>query len=336
VRYGRGVAYAADELTSTETEPPQGAAKVPIWESLAAGWVFLFGRFPSISARVWVAAVVLAILDARLSVKIDAGSVDPSTTNTYLWLSLAYVALYLLVAASLYSLALGVRQKPILAGFAVGPDELRFILAIMIFAVIAIVLLIGGILVGQQVAQFVSYSGGIAELTSKSELDDLQWFKDMSLLEIITRFGPLAIAGLIALWLGFRYTFVPLHVLEVHRLAIFDGLALSKGNTWRLVLLVLLLFVALVVVALALVIGLEAASGAQLVASADDGLVTGARALGDSPLNPGHHTHNAMALPPRALPEWLASLISTVINLMAIAVGAGTLAYAYKKAARLA
>jgi hypothetical protein len=296
--------------------------KVPVWACLKAGWVFLFTRFGAIAARVWLAAILLSILEARLSI-VPTGDVSDQLLATLQWLSGAYLLIYVFVLASLYSLALGAPQRPFLAGLAIGPDELRFLFVVVIYLVIVGVLALGAVIVGRQLIGLVGMSGDIAQLGTQEAITNLRWFDDMNWLQRIVGFAPLAVAAVIGLWFSTRYALVPLHVIAVRRLAIFDAMALTKGNTWRLLLLMLLLGLVLVV------FGYAVLAGFDLVSHALTGVLSGRFHSGASG-GSGHHTDIFAPILHQA-PTWISPVLRTLLNLTALSVVVGTFSEAYRR-----
>ncbi|MFZ1989731.1 MAG: hypothetical protein WAW96_08160 [Alphaproteobacteria bacterium] len=318
MKRSRAVAFLAaeDDIATAPTEIST-PARVPVLASLKAGWVFFFTRFKQIAARLWLAAVVLAVIEFYAR----APGAGPDVV-----LALVYIFLYLFAFASLYVLALGApQQRPVIAGFAIGPDELRFFLTTLIYLVIAGVLIGGAYRVGYQLAQWVSISGDVAKLANPTSLDDVRWFQDMPRVQQIVLTAPLGFAAVILLWFSTRYVFVPLHVVAVRKLAIFDALALTKHNTWRLLLLMVLLGLILAGVGFALT---------SAISTIELALIDSARnVMHGGTFAGGHHSLlKTDAL--RAQPQWIAPATLTFINLMAVSVIVGTLSHAYQKVAQ--
>jgi hypothetical protein len=332
VKLFRYVAFgAADEEIGRAAA---AGAPVPVWASLTAGWAFLFTNIPRILARIWLAVIVLAVLDARLSIDIDLNRMSADAFADLLLFGLIHLLLYALVAASLSSLALGVRERPVIAGLAIGPDELRFLATIAAFFLIAAMLLLGAAIVASQIARLLAYSGGIAQLSMPDSASDIQWLKDLQPIAALVWLGPLTLAALIVVWLGLRYLFVPFHVIALRRLAIFDGLAITKHNTWRLFGLILLLGVTLTLVGRGVVFALDALTGTHVLAGAGDVITGAVLALGEyvAAVAPGHQSARLVEHP-LELPSWVAPLLRTLFNLVALTVTTGALARAYQRAA---
>ncbi len=311
----RRVAYPAADHNIAPAAQKRVAVAVPVLDSLKAGWRFFFLHFRQIAARLWFTAVLLAIIEY----------VARANTSVGLGISLAYIFLYLFAFANLYALALGSPlQRPVLAGFAVGPDELRFFFVTLIYFVVAALLLVGAYLIGRQLVDYLSVSGDIAKLANPRSLEGIRWFQEMPLLQRLVFLAPIAFAAIVILWLSARYVFVPLHVIAVRKLAIFNALALTKGNSWRLFLLMLALGFILFGVGWAIqnaVIGVER----LLIDGAQKAIHHGAGTFAS-----GHHSVFKTGVA-RPVPEWIAPVVLTFTNLMAAAVTVGTLSFAYKK-----
>ena len=318
MRRSRAVAsLAAEDDIATAPAQALAPARVPVLASLRAGWVFFFTRFKQIAMRLWLAAIILAFIEFYSR----APGAGPDAV-----LALIYIFLYFFAFASLYVLALGPpQQRPIIAGFAIGPDEMRFFITTLIYFVIAALLLVGAYRVGYQLAQWVSISGDIAKLSEPTSLDDVRWFGEMPLVQQIALTAPIGFAGLVLLWFSTRYVFVPLHVIAVRKLAIFDALALTKHNTWRLLLLMVLLALTLAGVGYALT---------SAISAIEQAMIDSARNVMHGGTFAGGHHSLLKTQELRSEPGWIAPVTLTFINLMAASVIVGTLSHAYQKVAQ--
>ena len=317
MRIRRAAAYRAADDSIAPLDETVLAGPVPVWGSLKAGWVFFFVKFRQIAMRLWLTAIILAIIEylTRLA-----------TASPDLLTSLAYLFLYFFAFANLYALALGgALQRPVIAGFAIGPDELRFFLTTVIYLVIVFIMLKGAQLIGKELADQVGgISGDIAKLSNPTSVDDVRWFTELPVVQQVVYAAPICLAGVVLLWFSTRYVFVPLHVIAVRKLAIFDAMALTKGNSWRL----LLLMVALTFILLGVGWAIQNAVTfiEQLMVEAAQNAIHSSGAV-----IAGHHSLFKPAAI-RPVPQWIGPVVVTFTDLMAVAVIVGTLSFAYRKA----
>lgn len=317
----RRVAYLAaeDDIAPAEAAEISAPGGVPVWSSLKAGWIFFFTNFRQIAMRLWFTAILLAVIEY-----VERGA----NASPDLAVSLGYIFLYLFVFANLYALALsGPAQRPVIAGFAIGPDELRFFLTTFIYFAIAFLLIKGADLIGKQLADNVGgITGDIVKLSNPKSFADIRWFEELPRVQQVVYAMPVFLAGLVLLWFSTRYVFVPLHVIAVRKLAIFDALALTKGNSWRLLWLMVLL--GLILFGVGWAIQNAVARVEWLFIDSAEKAMHAAGVFAS-----GHHSVFKSATA-RPVPTWIAPVVLTFTNLMAAAVTVGTLSHAYKKAAQ--
>lgn len=210
------------------------APRVPILSSLGAGWVFLFTSLWRMLPRIWVPLALLVGLEL-----IYKSIAIHSPLGDVVYMSATFL-LYALILSVAYRIALGEKLRPLLAVLRLGGDELRLFAATLVFSIITILMLAGAALVGQTVGAYFMESGIFIQQAASKGAQEVQWLHDIGNINNASVLVAVSLAACVLLWFSVRYSLVSAHAIAVRRLAVFEAMAITKHNAWRMFLLLLL------------------------------------------------------------------------------------------------
>jgi hypothetical protein len=305
--------------------PAGPRAKVPVAASWAAGWGLLLGKPHRLIPQIWVPVVLLFLIQQSnaLTLAARAGRID----RIYEIFGLE-TALYALIGASAYAVALGRAGRFTLARLEIGPAEFRYLIAKFVFWSILFALLLGAAVVGGKIAGVFK---GLNQVISSASAaaDDATWMRELTWLGYFALYGPATVAGLIFAWFSARFALVFPQACDEGRLAVFRAMTLTKRNSWRLAWLFVLLGVSIAALfgIVLSVIGIGAS---------DLGIDFGksAPATPALPAGAGEYTFGrnggASAASVQSIPKWVPPLAIVLAGTIWQIVFAGALAHAYR------
>ena len=329
-------------------------SRVPVFSSFAAGWSFLFLRIHRLVLRLWLPVGLLYLLQiAEMTPQALIASAQASVEQVLLAF-LLHLTVTVFIVAGAYRAAFGEEHRFFLGRLELGPDEVRLLFAKLGLWLTFGLLYFGSFVVTEYILIVLMNAGIIVSDIAGIPRGELTWLQELIEAEPFISFGMLALFAIVMGWLGLRYTLVFASIVAERRFIIFDALALTKNNTWRLSFLAVLLWLSLMLV----MKGPFIAAGVLSydLASADEGsafdvlnLMTtydlGPPLQFDAPDNaqptpPSTSENPFYNAPPSetekqgiALPNWLAPLITVLGNVLWQIVFAGALAHAYRSVA---
>jgi len=246
--------------------------KIAVARTIARAYGFLFGRIFSIIGLAWLPALIYAggayLLPPHLDSVMRSAHASTGTMvqNVFVYLGLvaAVFLLHAVIAISLTQQALGMRKEFALAHFVVGPRELRLTLAYLrlyvIFIVGCIALGAGAALGTMQAMQFAAAGGKTALSVNGVSLLPAGFVVVVLVLVVAFLLMILRLAFLIA----------PVAAVA-QRASLVQSWRLTSGSGWRIVVVVLCVFVPVLLLAAT---GLWLWSGNALLSAVHDMMAT--------------------------------------------------------------
>jgi hypothetical protein len=308
---------------------PVRPTRISVGGSFVAGWKFLFTKGHRLAARLWLPTALLALWDMG-----GLGAGHSGRSLLAMWLTtpdlIITLALNAILITGAYSLAEGMRKarEPdtvTLAELRLGVDDLHVFLAKLALWLVVIFVGLGAVIIGRQILSSLSGAGFLVQIARQAGEGGVQWAKDLNTLAWVVLLAPISFAAIILTWLATRYALVFAHIIAVGRLKLFDALAFTKGNSWRILLLWAFLALSIVIFLTLIAFGLILIAeiirqDSGTLASAGDGM-------------PREFGHALKANRP-ANPDWLLPYVPWALaagTLVWQSVFAGAFSHAYRR-----
>lgn len=217
------------------------AGKIEVDACWFAGWGLLLTRSHRLLPQIWLPMLALFWIDTAIvpGAAQAALRLSKPAPMGLIGATLMEAMAYALIASSAYAVAFNRFDRWTLARLEIGAPELRYFAANILQMLVFYGLLIGAAVTAVRVMGFLAIRDVIA--TANPALSTAEWIKSLGPGGWAAIFSPLVVAALVFVWFATRYALVFPSVVAENRFPLFEAMALTKRNSWRLFALFILL-----------------------------------------------------------------------------------------------